>query len=88
MDSGRLAELAAWAMAALVAAVILAIVAFWVRRRYRANTGQAGLPWTLQELQEMRARGELTEPEYRALRTKVVNLFTSERDRRRPGPGR
>jgi hypothetical protein len=84
VDPGRLAELAAWAMVALVAALALAIVAFWVRRRYRSDTGQAGLPWTLQELQDMRARGDLTDQEYRALRTTVVNLFVSEREHRGP----
>lgn len=59
--------------AAVVAALVL-LAAWWgYYRRHSRRADEGRLPtWTLQELWDMRARGDLADDEYQRLRTRVL----------------
>ena len=74
------------ASALLMAAVVVLFLAVRYYRRYFLLDDEASGPriWTLQELSEMRDRGELTGEEYEALRATLIASFHGSSDSRPP----
>jgi hypothetical protein len=61
-----------WSVAVLAAIVVLAVVVRYLRRRLQADQGSEEQLWTLQDLREMLARGDLGEEEFQRLKARVV----------------
>ena len=70
-------QLALWGALALVLLVALWVAWIWLRKWYfggAANNSREGL-WTLQDLRQMRERGEITEDEYQTLRQQTIGAY-------------
>ncbi len=70
-------ELAQWGALALVLLVALWVAWIWLRKWYfggAANNSHEAL-WTLQDLRQMRERGEITEEEYETLRQQTIGAY-------------
>jgi hypothetical protein len=61
-----------WLGALVVGLVVLAGVVSYYRRRCRRGAGPAQPPWTLQNLREIHARGDLEDDEYQRLRVRLL----------------
>jgi hypothetical protein len=73
--------------AALVAALVL-LAAGWgyYRRRGRRNDEESGPLWTLQDLREMHARGDLADDEFERLKARVLGLAGPSGQAEKGGP--
>ena len=62
-----------WAGLLLVGVAVLVRVLQVFRRRFRADRDEEGLSlWSLHDLREMHARGDLTEDEYERLQARLL----------------
>ncbi len=68
-----------WLGGLVVGLVVLAGVVGYYRRRCRRGPGPGQPPWTLQELREMRACGDLEDDEYQQLQARLLGM-TSRTD--------
>ena len=64
----------------ILAVIVLGIGLTIVRRRLRdaSTPGPGGQPWTLDDVERMRERGDLTESEYRAMRATLVAAYRGD----------
>ena len=80
-DAGGAQELLthvlSWLGALVGALVVLVGVVGYYRRWWRRGEGPGQPPWTLQELRELRARGDLEDDEYRQLRARLLGMTGS-----------
>ncbi len=63
-------EMALWGGALILATVVLVVAWMLIRRwqrRTAAETGEAGPIWSLQQLRELKAQGQITDAEYAKL---------------------
>jgi len=67
-----------WGGAAIVTIVALSALVMSLRRRF-LNTNSAGSAqvFTLQDLRDMHARGDLTDDEYERMRTRLIDSLRS-----------
>ena len=65
-----------WTAALVAALVVLAVGWDYCRRRRRRDDEGSGLLWTLQDLREMHARGDLADDEFERLKAHVVGPVT------------
>jgi len=57
----------------ILALVVLGAAVWWIRRRYLAEAGSTdGGVWSLQQLRELRASGEISEAEFQSLRSEML----------------
>ena len=57
----------------IVALIVLGTVVLWLRRKYLADdASRADGIWSLQQLRELRAKGELSEDEFQKLRAEMI----------------
>ena len=81
---GRIDE-AAWAKLLWAAGLLLALLlvgsagVWYYRRRLTAGESGSSAPWTLHDLRQLRAAGQLTEQEYERLRSEIIAQFTGRR---------
>ncbi|MBU0637782.1 MAG: SHOCT domain-containing protein [Planctomycetes bacterium] len=59
------------ALAAIAGMVVIRTVRNWARR------DEVTAPFTIQDLREMRARGELSDEEYEAMRAAILGHYTT-----------
>ena len=71
----------AWLFGLLMLVSLAAVIALYFRRRLRSNGLDSG-GFSLAELRRLRNRGELTVPEYEALRDRMLRR---QPDSSRPG---
>jgi hypothetical protein len=69
-----------WTAALVAALVVLAAGWNYYRRRSGRDDEGSGPLWTLQDLREMRARGDLADDEYQRLKARVLGLVTPTAD--------
>ena len=67
-----LTEVLPWSLAVLAAVVVLLVAVSYYRRRLRAGHGGSGELWSLQDLREMHARGDLSDQEFERLKARVI----------------
>lgn len=67
-----LTEVLPWSFALLAAVVVLMLAIKYYRRRFRAGDGGGDRLWTLQDLREMHARGDLADEEFERLKARVI----------------
>ena len=82
MEDGYL-RILLWGGATVLGLALLAIVVVLYRRHYRS--GDAGSPssvWSLEDLNAMRRRGDLSDAEYAHLRDRALARMGIERPRR------
>lgn len=57
----------------IVALIVLGLIVLWLRRKYLADeSSQVDGVWTLQQLRELRAKGEISEHEFQRLRAEMI----------------
>jgi len=61
-----------WAFVVLAAVVVLLLIVTYYRRHIRTGGSGGRQPWTLQDLREMHARGDLADEEFVHLKARVV----------------
>lgn len=61
-----------WGAVLIVAAVGAFFAIMAIRRRFVDGGESKSMPWTLQELKDLHAAGEISDEEYRALREQVI----------------
>ncbi len=60
------------AFAVLAAVVVLLVAVTYYRRRLRTGDAGGGELWSLQDLREMHARGDLSDEEFKRLKARVI----------------
>jgi hypothetical protein len=63
-----------WVAALIGALVLLAVGLAYYRSRRRRHQQRMDAPWTLQQLREMHASGDITDQEYQQLRARLLGL--------------
>lgn len=66
-----------WLAAVVGALILLAAGVTYSRSQRRRGPGGSELPWTLQELRKMHARGDVDDAEYQRLRERLRGLADS-----------
>lgn len=57
----------------IVALIMLGIVVLWIRRKYMADDkAHFDGVWSLQQLRDLRAKGEISEDEFQKLRAEMI----------------
>jgi hypothetical protein len=59
----------------LLAIIVLALGVWYYRRRWLGGTESSTTPWTLEDLRQLRAGGDITEAEYQALRGALIGQY-------------
>jgi len=78
-DSDSIAKLLYWGAVGVAGLVLLALVAWWSRRRLLgASDGQPENLLDMEALERLRAAGAISEPEFRMLRSAAMRALTAE----------
>lgn len=67
-----------WSFVLLAAVVVLVLAIQYYRRRIRAGDASDDQPWTLQDLREMHARGDLADEEFERLKARVIGEYQNK----------
>ncbi len=71
-SEGLLTKALPWSLVILAAVVVLLVAVSYYRRRLRAGDPGGGELWSLQDLREMHARGDLSDEEFKRLKAGVI----------------
>ena len=74
-DWSAITQIAIYCAIAIVLIIAGAIIAFWIRRRAMGEDSSptsSATPFTLQDLRDMRASGDLDEDQYHTLRDQLI----------------
>ena len=64
-----------WSFVLLATVVVLVLAIQYYRRHVRAGDSGGDHPWTLQDLREMHARGDLADEEFERLKARVIGEY-------------
>lgn len=67
-----------WSFVLLAAVVVLVLAIQYYRRRVKAGDHGGDQPWTLQDLREMHAGGDLADEEFERLKARVIGEYHNE----------
>ena len=67
-----------WSFVLLAAVVVLVLAIQYYRRHVRTRDSGSDQPWTLQDLREMHARGDLADEEFERLKARVIGEYHSK----------
>ena len=71
--TAALETMVVWSVVLLAAVIVFGLLIWYYRRWLREDQPPQQQTWTLQELRDLKARGELDELEYQALRKAVLH---------------